>query len=240
MIDNETANKLKNTDIDRLSLNNSKDIINLIQINNQNSLNLIIDVEDIIYRIFNPLKIENKDKTKILIKRTIIIGNENSTVKANFYNRYSQLVDELCFERGDVILIKNILLDNKTNELKTIQKTVINKTKPTQYKAVRFDLLKGYEKNIDVIGKVIEIGPLKHNVINNTDLVSCYCILTDFTKQIFVSLFGSAALAITYNINLNDFIKIEFCNSGQKNNNIQIIANDYSRIFSNKNIKKLL
>ncbi|MGC8669576.1 MAG: hypothetical protein ACP5TL_00265 [Candidatus Micrarchaeia archaeon] len=192
-----------------------------------------INIQDRIYRIFNPISYTLNNKVQQ--KRTIVLGSEGATIKFIVKGRLSEFIDNNAFERGDTVIIKNAILDSSM-ELVSSQNTMINKIMPAPETAI-VDYSKLYEgmRNIDIIGKFIEIGPVRYvNRLGGEDKVAVSdSVITDLENSVSASLWGSSALA-TSKIGVNEFVKIEFCSVVPKNGTVSIYANDLSRVVASK------
>ena len=201
--------------------------------------NYNVIIEDKIYRIFEDF--DNIDDNKKKNKRTIILGREGNTIALKLSEKFSKIIDINGFERGDIISARNVLLDIIHNELIAIPTTVLTRIFPSDSGIKNYDELIEGMKNIDVIGNIIEIGPIRYvNKINSNDLIGISsCVISNTYKTFNVSLWGRAALK-TAAMNVNDTIKIEFCSIKKRNNTLEIYANDLSRILINKNLSSRL
>ncbi|MGC9190356.1 MAG: hypothetical protein ACP5FR_00370 [Candidatus Micrarchaeia archaeon] len=95
----------------------------------QNEKAYTVNVQDRIYRVFNPVEyvVNGRQNTK----RTIVLGSEGSTMKFNIKGKLSDFIDANAFERGDMVIVKNAVLDTSTGELSSISSTMINKVMPS-------------------------------------------------------------------------------------------------------------
>ena len=195
---------------------------------NDKTTNYIVDIKDVVYRIFNPME----SKLKKGIKRTIVLGYEGSTINLVVHNKLSDFIDVNAIERGDTIFIRNAVLDIKQSLLYDQKNTIISKISPTNNKIYAVSELSAGMRGVDVIGRITEIGTIKYvSALGNDQVAVASAKLSLNNVSVDVSLWGSSALATT-RMNLNDFVKIEFCNVRSKFDKLEIIANDYSRVFS--------
>ncbi|MGC8688348.1 MAG: hypothetical protein ACP5RQ_03050 [Candidatus Micrarchaeia archaeon] len=237
-IDNNLSTKQKkrinniNSTSDITDVRNTIEFINTkrnIMIgDNKEEGNYIIDIKDVVYRIFNP----QESKLKKGIKRTLVLGYEGATINFVVHNKLSDFIDVNIIERGDTIFIRKALLDIKQNLLYDQKSTLISKIAPTTNKIYVVSELSTGMRGIDVIGRITEIGAIKYvSGLGNEQVAVASAKLSLNDKSVDVSLWGSSALATT-KMNLNDFVKIEFCNVRNKFDKLEIIANDYSRVFA--------
>ncbi len=200
----------------------------------QNEKAYTVNVQDRIYRVFNPVEyvINGRQNTK----RTIVLGSEGSTMKFNIKGKLSDFIDANAFERGDMVIVKNAVLDTSTGELSSISSTMINKVMPSTIMPIYdYSTLREGMKNIDIVGKVLELGPVRYvnRLTGSGQIAVVDAILSDMSSTIKASLWGSSA-TLTAKLNVGDFIKIEFCNIIARNGSLEIYASDLSRVVSNK------
>ncbi len=191
------------------------------------------NIEDIIYRIFNAstTKTASGRESK---KRIVVIGKENNTAELILFDKFSDIIDINCYERGDKVFIKNAVVDINTGQLRAGKNFSISKIAQGNLGITDFTQLKEGMKNIDIIGKVIEIGPIRHvNKLNGTQIPVCDIVLSDTHQTIPATLWGNAAIE-TAAMSVNDCIKIEFCSVKKRNETLEIYANDYSRIVKSQ------
>ncbi len=200
----------------------------------------IVNVKDIVYRIFNPqpLNVQGKERAR----RTVILGEEGSTIVLNLWGKLSDLIDMNAFERGDTVMVGNALFDSAAGKLRTTQSTIINRLSPTKmsvltdYSTVSVDV-----RRTDIIGRLLEIDPIRHvNRLGKPGQTAvASCVVTDSVNAVQASFWGSSAIATT-GLRTNDTIKIEFCDLRMREGRLQITANDDSRVVSNGAFAKRL
>ena len=188
-----------------------------------------VHIEDTIYRIFN--------EEEGCSKRTVTLGRLGSTINALFADRLSAVVDERGFERGDLIAVRGATLDIASERLVGTMKTTISRSRRSNLGITNFSLLKESDRNIDIVGKVSEIGPLRYvNRLGSSGQIAVAdCKLTDTSDYIDVTLWGSSAL-LSKKMHVNDFVKIEFCSVRGIEPKLQINANELSRVLINKEL----
>ncbi|MEM0106903.1 MAG: hypothetical protein QXS03_01590 [Candidatus Micrarchaeaceae archaeon] len=207
--------------------------INEVKKSGQSKEDYMVDINDTIYRIFN-YSTSKTQAGKEIKRRVIVLGKENATVEMVLYNKFSDLIDSNCYERGNRIFIKNAILDITGNRLISGKNTIITKISQDNFSICNYKDIKESIKNADIVGKVIEIDPIRYiNKFGGGQTALCNILITDGEKTANVSLWGQTALA-TASLNLNEIIKIEFCNINVENNFINIRANENSRIFASK------
>jgi hypothetical protein len=191
-----------------------------------------VNVKEKVYRIFNPVTLTQGGVQTS--RRSVVLGSENRTLKLNLRSRLSEFIDTEAFERGDVIEVDNAILDPVRGELVEGIGTVMRRVSPAKHDAiVDYDALGNEMRNIDVIGKIVEMSSVRYAGISGKRLAVSDCVLTDLKRSVNASLWGSSALA-TARIKINDFVKIEFCRTGTGRNGLVLHASDLSRIVANK------
>lgn len=190
----------------------------------------IVDVEDNVYRVFNPVPYGQGRPGKG--KRIMVIGSEPSTFNITLFDKFSEYVDIGKIERGDTVLIRNLSLDIGRDSLYTSPSTSISRIKPSSSGITDLSSIKEGSRNIDVIGRVTELGPIRYvaKLSGQGQVAVADCKLSDKDITIPASLWGSSALQ-TAKIGINDYVKIEFCSSVARNGSMEIYANDLSRVL---------
>ncbi len=225
----------------QFGINSAQDLVDVIKLNAEGGScqTAIINVQDKVYRVFNQ---KQEKSARGMNARDIVLGDpfNGQTILATIYGGISDIADSMPIERGDEILLNNVLLDCKAGAVKSIARTSVSIIKKSSELLPRLDSLQGSERNIDIAGKILEIGPLKYSSNSlQFQSVESYCMVTDFTKDINVHVSGSAALVLAA-MKPGDFIKIEFCSALLAYSDIVISANNNSRIFSNTSIAERL
>ncbi|MCL5007612.1 MAG: hypothetical protein M1164_02955 [Candidatus Marsarchaeota archaeon] len=190
----------------------------------------IVDVEDVVYRVFNPVPYGQGRPGKE--RRTVVIGSEPSTFNITLFDKFSEYVDIGKIERGDTVLIRNLSLDISRDSLYTSPSTSISRIKPSSSGITDLSLIKEAGRNIDVIGRVTELGPIRYvaKLSGQGQVAVADCKLSDSGTTLSASLWGSSALQ-TAKISINDYVKIEFCSAVERNGSVEIYANDLSRVL---------
>jgi hypothetical protein len=190
----------------------------------------IVDVEDTIYRVFNPVQYTQGAQGKS--RRTVVIGSEPSTFNITFFGKFSEYIDIGKIERGDTVLIRNLSLDISSDSLYTSPSTSISRIKPSSSGITDLSSIKDGSRNIEVIGRVTELGPIRYvaKLSGQGQVAVADCKLSDKNTTIAASLWGSSALQ-TAKIGINDYVKIEFCSAVERNGGVEIYANDISRVL---------
>lgn len=201
----------------------------------------LVNIQDYIYRIFNPLSYGSGERNTN--KRTAVLGREGLTINLTLRDRISDFIDINVFERGDLVLVKNARIDLVSGGLLGISNTTINKIMPVPFNGTinDYSFLRAGQRNVDVIGKVLEIGPIRYvsRLGGSGQTAVADCVLTDLKDSVNVSMWGSSAIQ-TAKMNINDILKIEFCNARTRNDRLEIFANDLSRVIANKKFENRL
>ena len=196
----------------------------------------LVDLKDRLYRVFNQTEFDYGNRKGV--RREIVLGHEGKTIRLRLFDNLSRLIDTTPFERGDIVFVRNAALEEGRGTLKGINKTTIIRVSQSHGGISDFALLKGGERDIDIIGKVVEIGPVKYvgRLDGEGQIGVSNCIISDLSETINATLWGSSAYA-TANIGVGDFIKIEFCNVRENEGSRVIYATDASRVFSNRSLE---
>lgn len=229
-------------------VNDVTDVVELLEFANANSMvstplvegqkvaEYAVNVRDRIYRVFNQADYNYGNARGV--KRELVLGREGRTVRLTLFNNLSRLVDITPFERGDTVLVRNAVLNVAGGTLKGTSRTVLLRLSPSGGGITNFSALKGGERNIDIIGKVVEIYPIKY--VNRLDAEGqigvANCVISDLNESMNVAMWGSSAIA-TANINANDVIKIEFCSVRERNGVKEVYATETSRILASKSLE---
>jgi hypothetical protein len=190
---------------------------------------ITVNLQDKIYRIFNPVYLGQDTRME---RRSLVVGTEGYAIRINL-SRLSSFMDAAAFERGDTVLVGNALLDLQNRELKEGKDTSIRRLFPTRHECtLDYSKLSAGMRNIDVMGKVVEVLPVKQvGSLRGASVAVAGCTLKGLNGSIGVSLWESSALAIS-NIRVNDAVKIEFCSVRARNGNVEICANGLSRVVA--------
>ncbi len=192
-----------------------------------------VNLRDSVYRIFNPTSYAHQGVQAE--RRAVVLGTEGFTIKL-VLRRLSLLIDSGAFERGDTIHVSNVLLDMQNCELKEGKNTSVRRIAPTRLESViDYAVLTEGMKNIDVIGKVVEVSQIRRidALSSSATIAVADCVISDRNSQINVSMWESSALASS-NIHANDFVKIEFCSTRIRNGKLELYAGNLSRIVVSK------
>lgn len=191
----------------------------------------IVNVKDNVYRIFNPQPVSVQGRERP--RRTVILGEEGSTIALSLWGKLSDLIDISAFERGDTVMVSNLLFSDG-GELRTTQGTAINRLSPSKATALTdYSTISSDIRRTDIIGRVLEIDPIRHvSMLGRTGQTAvASCIVTDSVNAVSASFWGSSAIATT-RMRTNDTIKIEFCDLRVREGRLQISANDDSRVVA--------
>ena len=199
-----------------------------------------VNVQDYLYRIFNPVMraVGNRQVSR----RYVVLGREGCTIRLDLVGKLSEFIDINAFERQDLVVVKKALLDVSNGELVDGKGTMISRIAPTRHETITdYSMLKDGARNVDVIGRVVEIGPVRHvsGLSANGQVAVSDCVLTDMDMPVSASLWGSSAIATT-RMKVNDFVKMEFCNARVRNGSMELYANDLSRVVANSSFARKL
>lgn len=212
-------------------VNNVQTLLQFIETNKdrQTSQFYSVNIQDSVYRVFNPIS----------KRRMMVLGREGATAKLALIGKLSDTVDSDCIERGDTVLINGAILDTKAEELMADRDTAISKVssvRPQNFFA-DYSQLKDGMRNIDILGKVVEIGEIRQvSRLGNAGQVPVIdCVITDGKTTARLSLLESSAF-LAVQLKVNDPVKIEFCNVRINADRVEIYANSLSRLLSNRTL----
>ncbi len=194
---------------------------------------IVVNVKDQIYRIFNPQPINADGKERA--RRMIVLGSEGCTIGLSISGKLSDSIDSNAFERADTILVRNAIAKTHSTMLKSINSTTISKLYSQNANRITdYSLLQNEMRKVDIVGRLIEIGPVKYveraGKSRQNTLVSC--TISDSANTMDALFLGSSANAISL-LKPNEILKIEFCDIRIRDGKVQVVANDDSRIISN-------
>ncbi len=194
-----------------------------------------VTIEDNVYRVFN--EVRQKAGLRDFGKRTLTLGNEGETINITLSDRVSSQVDVFGVERGDILLVKDATFVAARDELKSERLTTISRMRQSLSGIADYSKMED-SRNVDVIGKVTEIYPLRYvNQIGKQGQTPVAdCKITDMRNTANVTLWGSCAL-LAARMNIGDFIKIEFCAARLVDSKVYIQASDLSRILISKSLE---
>jgi hypothetical protein len=219
----------------RKSAMSVKELLSSFQSNNSQkplaSEEYLVNVKDTIYRIFNPVSVNARGRETT--KRIVILGEEGSTIVLNLKDKLSEFIDINTFERGDMVIVNNVLLDSATGELKSTQNSVINRVSPSKCATITdYSNIKNELRKVDILARIVEISPIKHvtRLGKAGRIAVASCVVTDSVNLIDASFWGSSAIT-TAKISPNDVVKVEFCDIRMRDGAMQIYVNDDSRVL---------
>lgn len=190
------------------------------------------NITDRVYRIFN--RHTRQAGGRGFAARTIVLGEEGRTVPMRLNDKLSNLMDITPFERGDTVTVKNAAITHD-GTASSLPSTSISRIKPTQMVSLSdYALLRAPVSNIDMIGMLTEVGPVRHieRLGNRMPLPVSSCRMSDGKMEVEATFWGSSALA-TVDIAPNSWIKIEFCSIRAADAGPTISAADSSRVVAN-------
>lgn len=187
-----------------------------------------VDVEDLVYRVFNMQRIDSAGRRA---SRNVVLGTEGNTVVLSLFGASAESIDADRIERGDIVFVRGALIDLQGGSLKGANGTAISRLVPSHNAVTDFSLLSEGQRNMDVSGRVVEIGPVRYvNRLSVGRVAVSDCAIADGSSTLPVSMWGSSALA-TSSIRVNSTVKVEFCSVRGRNGSVEIYAGDLSRVL---------
>ncbi len=197
---------------------------------------VLADVTDKIYRIFNPERSPAGSKHRI-----VVLGEEGNTLPVKISGRISDAIDAAPFERGDTVEIRGILTaPDGTGSV--IPNGTITKIKPTGMLSVSdYSVIVSSVQGVDIMGVITEIGPIRHisGLGGKRPVPVASCVMSDGKTNATASFWGSSALA-TAEIRANSYVKLEFCNIRVLEGKIMINATDTTRVLAHASIGQMM
>ncbi len=191
-----------------------------------------VNVKDRVYRIFNPLRRGDRPESY----RTVVLGSEGSTIQMRASGGISDYIDSAAVCRGDLVFVKGAVLDMKSESLAVSRRTLLTKLASSAVPAVSdFSALREGQRNIDVVGRVTEIGQIRNvaKLGGDGNVAVSDCILSDGAGTLRVSMWESSAAA-TSSMRINSTVRIEFCSVRLRNGETELYASDLSRVLQFK------
>lgn len=189
-----------------------------------------VGIEDRVYRVFNPVAQHGRqDRT-----RTVVLGGEGCAVPVRLFGKASDYIDEAEVCRGDVLSVGAAAIDTTAESLKAVNGTPLVKVSSAPLPAISdFSALRGGQRNVDIAGRVVEVGQIRHVALlgDAGKTAVSDCVLSDGSNPLRVSLWGSSADAGS-SMRINRSVRIEFCSARQRNGELEIYANDLSRVLA--------
>lgn len=191
----------------------------------------VVDLEGPIYRIFNPYVFEKEGKKRQI--RKIVVGDTESSITITVWDRASEMIDRLVLERGDKVRCYNLVVTRDVKDicLRSRGNTYLVKVAAASSKALSFEALMPGKKDIDIIGKVVSVDPIRYftDLSRRRTAVSS-CMLSDGHRLLKAMLWRSSS-AFASDMHPGDYIKIEFASTKNAGNSIEISAGDSARIL---------
>jgi len=199
----------------------------------------VIDIEDTVYRVFSKMLLQGGAGNYY---RRIILGTEGRTISATLWRGHADLVDTLSIERGDFILAKSLAprVWQGSTELTSTAATTFSRITPSSTGIVDYSKIAAGAKDVDVIGKVVDVGPL-HSFTTLSGRASSVadCNITNGSRNIRIVLWDSAS-RYAEAIRPGDYIKVEFVNAKEANGAIELHAGNGSRILASQQLRSKL
>lgn len=197
---------------------------------------VIADVTDKIYRIFNPQRSAAGSKQRI-----VVLGEEGSTLPVKVSERLSDAIDAVPFERGDVVEIRGILMASDGTG-SVMPSGAMTRIKPTTMLSISdYSVILSSVQGIDIMGMLTEIGPIRHigGLGGKRPVPVASCVMSDGKTSAAASFWGSSAVA-TAEIRANSRVKLEFCNIRISEGRMMINATDSSRVLAHDSTEQTI
>ncbi|MGI0141687.1 MAG: hypothetical protein ACREBF_03510 [Candidatus Micrarchaeales archaeon] len=199
----------------------------------------LVDIEETVYRVYNKKEVEING-ADIMI-RMIVLGTQGENARLILFREKAELATSIPIERGDRILVNRAVVKRGYNgfELASISQSAIEVLKRANTGINDFNLIDD-RKEVDVLGKVVSIGPIKHSIFSaNRDSDSCSFTITDGINQLGVSAIGNAVRDIAA-AHPGDVVKIEFAIVKEAVGKKELYVNESGRILVNESLRSRL
>jgi hypothetical protein len=191
----------------------------------------IFDIEDNVYRIFNKINFEKDGKARQ--SRTVVFGAEGGTVRSVLWDKAAEMVDAALLQRRDRALATNMRVKKTDDEVElySTNTTYLSRLAPSRSAISDLTQLKGDERNIDIVGRVVSVGGIKlFKGLGGREGGVSECTITDGRITVRVALWGSSS-SYAPSIHPGDYLKLEFVSVKATANGTDITSNDSSRLL---------
>ncbi len=194
------------------------------------------NIEDRVYRIFNPKVFEKNGRKRQ--RREIVLG-ESRCITITLWDNASGMIDRLGIERGDRIVCYNVSPRKGVSgtELAGGSSTQIVRVAPSSAPHADLSRLKGDEKDVDVIGRVVSVDPIRYFTDLGGRLAGVSnCTISDGHATLRMAMWRSSS-AYAAEMHPGDYVKAEFVGIRKTGEAFEITAGDSSRILINNALK---
>lgn len=202
--------------------------------------NSLVEIEETVYRVYNKKSVDING-ADILI-RMIILGTQGENIRLILFGEKAEIVNSLPIERGDRIIARNFVVRRGYNGLELA--SIVQSTIKIEYSAKsginEFAKIKGGASEVDVLGKMLVIGPIKHSIFaKGRDTDSCTFTISDGIDQMKVVAVGNVIRDVE-NSHPGDPIKIEFATVRSGISGPELYLNESSRVLVSQSLKSRL
>lgn len=194
----------------------------------------IVDIEDNVYRIFNKAKFSRNGSTGV--NRIVVFGIEGSSIRSVLWEKSAEFPDAMQIQRKDKVLATNLRVhkNGDETELYSTSSTYFSRLTPSKGSVTDFSQLKGGERNIDVIGRIVSIGSSRlFKSLGGAESSVSDCNISDGKIEARVSLWGSCSTYVA-EMHPGEFLKVEFASAKLSENGLELSASDASRMLISK------
>ena len=108
---------------------------------------------------------------------------------------------------------------------------------PSKAEVTRLSALKNLDKDIDIIGKVVSVDPVRYFTdLSGRHVSVSSCTLSEGSTNIRMSMWRSSSLYAA-EMHPGDYVKAEFVSVKASESGLEISAGDYSRIFIGSSLR---
>lgn len=198
----------------------------------------IVRIEEHIYRIFNKksFNVSGRERTR----RNMVLGNDSANILLTLWDKHAEMADNILMERGDRILADGLRLKKSEYgyELSNLTNTYLARLASSKTSILDFSMLKPGERSIDVTGKIISIGNIRHfNDLKGREGSVSDATISDGKKELRLVMWGSSSI-YAGSMHPGDLVKIEFATVKETANGMEISASDSSRLLIKSRIQQ--
>lgn len=202
-------------------------------------VNSLVEMEEVVYRVYNKKLVEVGGVD--IMTRIILLGTEQKNIKVILFDGKVDLANSIPIERGDKIIARNFVVKKYAGslELASIAQSTIGREIEAKTGINEFSRINPSAQEIDVVGKLVVIGPIKHSIFAVArDNDSCSFTISDGIDQMKVLVVGNGVRELE-TAHPGDPIKIEGATI-RKNGGIELYLNESSRILVSSSIRSRL
>ncbi|MDE1869604.1 MAG: hypothetical protein KGH71_01295 [Candidatus Micrarchaeota archaeon] len=199
-------------------------------------LNSLVEIEEVVYKVYSKRLVEVGGVD--IMTRLISLGTRENRIRLILFDGKVDLANSIPIERGDRIVARNFVVRKGVHgfELASIAQSTIGREMSANTGITEFSRIKPDAQEIDVLGKLVVIGPIKHSIFAVArDNDSCSFTISDGIDQMKVFVVGNNVRELE-SAHPGDPIKLEYA-TVRKNGGVELYLNESSRILVSGSLK---